>query len=250
MIMEPASGPAAMVIGATGALGSATARVFRQAGWNLGIAGRAGATLDRLAAELEAAQPPGAGGARPGEPGPLVLPATWDAADPGTVERAFQSWDSALGAPDACLYLAGRYGAGRPAQEWGAEEWRIMLEANLLGAAFSLSAAGRRMVASGRGGTLLAVGAPAGLEPASGRAPYAVSKAGLVHLIRCLAEEGKAHAIRANALVPTILDTPANRSARPTADFSRWTSTETAARVLLWLASPEARTVTGSMIRV
>jgi NAD(P)-dependent dehydrogenase (short-subunit alcohol dehydrogenase family) len=230
--------PVAYVIGASGALGSATAQVFSDAGWSLGLASRSENDLRVLAQNLMSVA------------SRRVEIAAMDASNSSQVEGVLDRWESTLGLPRACLHLAGGYAGGKNAEAWTEEEWLGMLRLNLLGPALVLSSVLGRMKKAARGGLLLAVGAPAGVDPASGKAPYGVSKAALLHLIRTLAEEGKAHSVRVNAIIPSILDTQQNRRSMPGADTSRWTPVDTAARVLLWLASDEGSTVTGSFIRV
>ena len=217
----------AYLIGASGALGSATARSFYQAGWKLGLGARSEAELADLREELRAITR-GLFVRRAGadEPSPDLLTTRMDAGDPESVEAAFRNWESSLGIPDACLHVAGGYAGGKAAYQWSPAEWRAMIDLNLFGPALTLSRAFGRMVEAGRKGLLLAVGALAGADPVGGRAPYAASKAGLMHLVRCLAEEGKPHGIRANVIVPSILDTAGNRAAMPKADRTHWTPTD------------------------
>jgi NAD(P)-dependent dehydrogenase (short-subunit alcohol dehydrogenase family) len=79
---------------------------------------------------------------------------------------------------------------------------------------------------------------------------YAVSKAALVALIRGIAAETKASGVTANVVLPSTMDTPANRKAMPDADFAKWVKPESVAAVIGWLASPEAADVTGAVIPV
>jgi NAD(P)-dependent dehydrogenase (short-subunit alcohol dehydrogenase family) len=79
-------------------------------------------------------------------------------------------------------------------------------------------------------------------------APYAVSKAAVVAFTRCLAEEGNALGIRANCIVPGILDTPGNREAMPGADRSGWVSCERVASAIAFLCSPASSGVNGATL--
>ncbi len=235
--------PNAYIVGATGALGTATARAFRRAGWGLALAARSQDALQRLAGQL-ALEPSGGG------PVPRIAAVALDASAPEAVESALDAWEDLIGPLDACLHLAGGYAGGRAVHEWSPADWRAMFDTNFWGPVFVLSTAFRRLVARGRPGALLAVGAVAGIDSPAGRVPYGVSKAALLHLIRGLAEEGRPHNIRANALVPVVLDTEANRRAMPKADPARWTPLDKAAEILLRLSSPEMAAVTGSCIRL
>jgi NAD(P)-dependent dehydrogenase (short-subunit alcohol dehydrogenase family) len=79
---------------------------------------------------------------------------------------------------------------------------------------------------------------------------YCASKAALHALIQCLAEEVKNSGITVNAVLPSIIDTPANRSAMPSADASRWVKPESVAELIAWLASDAASDVQGALVPV
>ena len=83
-----------------------------------------------------------------------------------------------------------------------------------------------------------------------GMGAYAASKAGVHKLTEALAEELKADGVTVNAVLPSIIDTPANRSDMPDADFSRWVKAEELGAVIAFLLSPEAQCITGASIPV
>jgi NAD(P)-dependent dehydrogenase (short-subunit alcohol dehydrogenase family) len=101
-----------------------------------------------------------------------------------------------------------------------------------------------------RRGAIVNVAARAAFDPPASLAAYAASKAALVALTRALAKEVGPAGIRVNAIVPSTIDTPANRAAMPEADFSAWTPPAQIARVVLWLASDDAAPVRGSFVEV
>jgi len=103
-------------------------------------------------------------------------------------------------------------------------------------------------LASG-GGAIVNVGANGAVKAAAGMGPYAASKAGVHRLTESLAEEWKGK-VRVNAILPSILDTPANRADMPKADPSDWVSPAEAAAVILFLASDAASAVTGALLPV
>ena len=105
---------------------------------------------------------------------------------------------------------------------------------------------------SGREGRIVNVSSRAGLEPrsAAGMAAYAASKAALAALTQAVSEEVAARGVLVNAVVPSIMDTPANRAAMPKADFAAWPKTDDVAAVIAWLASPENRVVRGALVAV
>ncbi|HAF42198.1 MAG TPA: KR domain-containing protein [Sphingobium sp.] len=100
------------------------------------------------------------------------------------------------------------------------------------------------------GGAIVNIGAAAAVKAAGGMGAYAASKSGVARLTEALAEEHKDEGVRVNALLPSIIDTPANRADMPDADFSRWVAPEELAGVAAFLLSPEARAITGALIPV
>ena len=100
----------------------------------------------------------------------------------------------------------------------------------------------------GNGGAIVNVGAAAAANPAIGMAPYAASKAGVMALTKSLAEELRERSIRVNAILPTIIDTPANRRDMPDADPSGWVKPEAIAKVVAFLLSDDAAPITGAGI--
>lgn len=100
------------------------------------------------------------------------------------------------------------------------------------------------------GGRVVLVGSRTVHRPAAGQAAYTAAKAGVLALVATLAEELRGTGRTANAIVPTILDTPANRQAMPDADPSRWVPPRAAAKVIAWLASADAWPVTGAAVPV
>jgi NAD(P)-dependent dehydrogenase (short-subunit alcohol dehydrogenase family) len=99
-------------------------------------------------------------------------------------------------------------------------------------------------------GRIVAVGSRAAVEASPNFASYAVSKAAVVALVKNLAAELKDSGITANAILPSTIDTPANRQAMPKADFSRWVAPESIAKLILWLCSAEAADVNGAVIPI
>jgi NAD(P)-dependent dehydrogenase (short-subunit alcohol dehydrogenase family) len=101
-----------------------------------------------------------------------------------------------------------------------------------------------------KNGKIINVGAMAGLKGGAQAGPYGVAKAGVINLTETMAEENKINNIQVNAIVPSIIDTPANRRSMPDADFSRWVRAEEIAELLVFLASDKSSGVTGSIIKV
>lgn len=99
-------------------------------------------------------------------------------------------------------------------------------------------------------GTIVNIAAKAAFDHAAGASAYAASKAAAVAMMDCLAEDLKGTGVRVNSVLPSIIDTAANRRAMPDADFARWPKPEDIARVILFLCSDDARLVHGAAIPV
>jgi NAD(P)-dependent dehydrogenase (short-subunit alcohol dehydrogenase family) len=99
-------------------------------------------------------------------------------------------------------------------------------------------------------GRIINIGANGALKAAAGMGPYAASKAGVHALTESLAEELKADGVTVNAVLPSIIDTPANRADMPKADFASWVSPSELAAAILFLASEEASAITGALLPV
>jgi NAD(P)-dependent dehydrogenase (short-subunit alcohol dehydrogenase family) len=99
-------------------------------------------------------------------------------------------------------------------------------------------------------GRIVAIGAMPAVEISSGKLAYSVSKAGVVNLIQTIAEETKENNITANVIIPSIIDTPANRQSMPKSDFAKWVKPEYIAGTILFLLSDEAASFRGNVIKM
>ena len=129
------------------------------------------------------------------------------------------------------------------------EMWDALYRMNLRTAVAMTRAVLPGMRERKRGSIVNVTAAPA-LDAAPGIAAYGASKAGVALLTRSLQEEVGAVGIRVNAIVPTTIDTPANREAMPDADFATWTVPARIAEVVLWLTSQSAASVRGALVPV
>jgi len=136
-----------------------------------------------------------------------------DLADETAVATAFSEAAGALGEIDALVNVAGGF-TWEPVETGSMASWDAMYRINLRTAAISSRAALPHL----KSGAIVNVGAAASAAPGMGMAPYAASKAGVMALTESLAEELRGRGIRVNAILPTILDTPANRKDMPDAD--------------------------------
>ncbi len=158
---------------------------------------------------------------------------------------------AARAAPDASVLIngVGGFAGGDPVHETGLDGWDRMYRINVRTAAAMARATLPEMLRRGRG-VVLNVASRAAQEPPAGLAAYSASKAALIALTQTLHAEVGAKGVRVNAVVPTTIDTPANRAAMPDADFSSWTAPEEIASVLLWLAGDDAAAVRGGLVSV
>jgi NAD(P)-dependent dehydrogenase (short-subunit alcohol dehydrogenase family) len=150
---------------------------------------------------------------------------------------------------DALVHLVGGFAGGTTIAETSDQTWDGMMNVNLRAAFCSMRAALKPMQAAGHG-RIVAVGARMAVEPSSNFAAYAVSKAALVALVKNVAAEGKKFGITANVVLPSVIDTAANRKAMPEADFSRWVTPASIARLIVFLTSDAAADTNGAVIPI
>ncbi len=153
--------------------------------------------------------------------------------------------------PDAEVLVNGVGGflGGTPVLETELEVWDRMFRMNVRTAVAMSRAVLPGMLARGRG-AIVNIASRAAFDRPAGLAAYASAKAAIVVLTETLQREVQAQGVRVNAVVPTTIDTPANRAAMPGADFSLWTPPARIADVIHWLASEASASVRGGLIPV
>lgn len=149
---------------------------------------------------------------------------------------------------DILVNLAGGFAMGS-VEDTAEADWDGMIALNLKSAFLCCKAAVPAMKRN-KWGRILCIASRPGVLGLGGLAAYSVAKGGIVTLVRALADEVRDDDITVNAVAPSVIDTPANRGAMPDADFSRWVTPEDIAHVLAFLASPEARAVSGATVPV
>jgi len=150
---------------------------------------------------------------------------------------------------DALVHLVGGIAGGQSVAETSDATWNQMLDLNLRSAYSMFRAVLPEMIKSGRG-RILTVGSRAVEQPFANYAAYTVSKAALVTLVKSVAVEVKDSGITANVVLPSVIDTPANRVAMATGDPSKRVTPESIAGLLVWLASDAARDINGASIPI
>jgi NAD(P)-dependent dehydrogenase (short-subunit alcohol dehydrogenase family) len=149
----------------------------------------------------------------------------------------------------AVVNLVGGYAEGGRVHETDPDEFERLMRLNLRPNVLLAHAAIPRLLRSG-GGAFVAVSARPALRPFPGAAPYIVAKAAVLSFIQALDAEYRKDGIRANAILPSVIDTPANRESQPDADFDNWVKPEDIAKVVRFLVSDESTPTSGAAIPV
>jgi NAD(P)-dependent dehydrogenase (short-subunit alcohol dehydrogenase family) len=231
--MTQLHGTSIIITGAFGALGSATARAAAKAGARLALIDYASSVPKELLNECG--------------PSAIAL-AGIDLARASDAAAAVDAARERLGALDVLINIAGSF-------RWaplGADTvgvWDELFAINLKTAVNACTSAVPHLRKS-RCGRIVNLGAYAALKAGKGMGPYSASKGAVHKLTESLAEELKNDGIGVNAVLPSIIDTPANRMEMPKADFSAWVSPDALAEIILFLASAAARPITGALVPV
>jgi len=218
------------ITGAFGTLGTA-------------VVGRALAEGALVAALDHAAAPKS-----PSEFGDAVLIGGVDLADAQGAKSALAQAAEALGGLDALVNIAGGF-AWEKIEGSSLDTWDRMFRMNLL-TAVAASQAALPWVLKSPSGRIVNIGAAGAIKAELGKGAYAASKSGVMRFTEALAEELKERGITVNALLPSIIDTPPNRTDMPDADFARWVRPEQIGDAIVFLLSDRAQAITGSLIPV
>jgi NAD(P)-dependent dehydrogenase (short-subunit alcohol dehydrogenase family) len=170
-----------------------------------------------------------------------------DLTDATEAKKAIDAAASHFGKLDTLVNIAGGF-AFETTAEGDPKTWQRMYALNVLTALNASRSAIPHLAASGSG-RIVNVGAMGALQASAGMGAYAASKAGVHRLTEALAAEWKGK-ITVNAVLPSIIDTAANRASMPNADFAKWVRPEELAEVILFLASNAASAVTGALLPV
>ncbi len=220
--------PSIVVSGGFGALGRAVARELSAAGARVSLLDKAPA-----AADLEA--------------GILALGGV-DLDDIASARAAMEQVVRHHGGIDGLVNVAGGF-AWETIEAGSVDTWDRLYAMNVRTALLAAQAALPHLLLRGRG-RIVNVGAQAAAQAGLGMGAYAAAKSGVARLTEAMAEELKDRRITVNAVLPSTLDTPANRADMPQADASRWVRPEALARVIGFLLSDDAEPITGALIPV
>jgi len=174
-----------------------------------------------------------------------------DVTDEAAVSGLVETIVARHGRLDAMVNTVGGYAGGLKLweMETKAKVFDQMLALNLR-SGYALSRAAVRVMLKQGSGAIVNVAAKAAIDHAAGAAAYAASKAAAVAMMDCLAEDLKGTGVRVNSVLPSIIDTEANRKAMPTADFAKWPKPEEIARVIVFLCGDGAKVIHGAAVPV
>lgn len=216
------------VTGAAGGLGGAVVEVFLAAGW-------------RVVAPVRGTGPV------PGD-GVVTLPGV-DLTDEDAVAAAVAAGDDPAAPLRAVVNLVGGYAAGGKVHETAPADFERQFTLNVRPTFLVTRATLPRLVAAG-GGAVVCVASRAALAPFPGAAGYISSKAAVIAFAQAVAVEYRAAGVRCNAVLPSVIDTAANRAAQPDAEHARWVPPAQIAAVIRFLAGDESAPTSGAAIPV
>lgn len=225
-------GRTVIVTGGTGGLGGAVVERMLDDGWRVIVPWRAERERERM-----------------GERDGLALVRA-DLFDPEAVADVVRLAAGEPGAPlRAAVNLVGGFASGGRVDETPVEEFERQFQLNLR-PLYLVSAATAPLMAKEGGGAIVAVSTRAALRPFSGAAGYISSKAAVIAFVGALDAEYRDEGVRSNAILPSVIDTPANRASQPDADHSRWVPPAQIAGVIASLCSEDSAPTSGAAIPV
>jgi NAD(P)-dependent dehydrogenase (short-subunit alcohol dehydrogenase family) len=229
-------GKVALVAGGTGGLGRAVTLAFLNAGAKVAVTY---IKEDELAALRKEA----------GDRSAFLSAHSVNVADDASVRSAVENLVETYGRIDVLVNTVGGYAGGIKLWETDPEVFSQMLDLNLR-SGYLLARSVVPAMLKQKSGTIVNIAAKAAFDHAAGASAYAASKAAAVAMMDSLAEDLKGTGVRVNSILPSIIDTPANRRAMPNADFATWPKPEEIVRAILVLCSDDARLIHGAAIPV
>jgi NAD(P)-dependent dehydrogenase (short-subunit alcohol dehydrogenase family) len=227
------AGQVVMITGAAGTLGKAVAAAFAAAGAKLVL-------VDIAAKGLEAAY-----GAESDSKLPLVV----DLSDRAAIDSALAAAKAKFGPLQVICNIAGGFNMGPAVHETTDEFWNHLMDLNAGSVLNVVRAAVPGMLAAGYG-KIVNIGAMGGVTGKGNMGAYSASKSVVIRLTESLSAELREHGINVNCVLPSIIDSPANRADMPDADPGRWVAPADLAEVILFLASDKARAIHGASVPV
>ena len=169
--------------------------------------------------------------------------------DPAEVQGTIAKVEAQFGKVDILVHVMGGFAGGTSVADTDDATWQKMMDINL-NAAFYVLRAVIPVMRKADYGRIIAIGSRQAVQPAAHVAAYSASKAALVSLVQTVALENKDKNIRANAILPGTMDTPANRAAMPKANFDKWVKTAHVAELVVTLTGAVGGEITGAAIPI
>jgi NAD(P)-dependent dehydrogenase (short-subunit alcohol dehydrogenase family) len=234
--MAALSEKVALITGGTGGLGQAVVPIFAEAGARLVLPDRRqGRLAKRFPALAESSR--------------HRLLDNCDITQPEQMNAAVEAALASFGRIDVLVHTVGGYTAGKLPHETSLETWDRMQALNAR-TTFSANQAVIPAMLAQQAGRILNIAARPALAAGARDVAYSASKSAVARITESIAKAYQRDGIRANALLPGTIDTPANRQALPEADFSRWIQPQDLAQLLVFLASEQGAVVNGALIPV
>jgi NAD(P)-dependent dehydrogenase (short-subunit alcohol dehydrogenase family) len=218
----------ALVTGGTGGLGTAVVRTLLDDGWRVVVPWIVEAELERV------------------EEHPALELVQADLFEPASVRDVVGAAGESL---RAVVNLVGGFAMGGRVHETPVEDFEAQFRLNLR-PTYLVCAAALPVLLEAGDGAIVCVSTRAAVRPFPGAAGYIASKAAVLAFVDVLAAEYTGDGIRANAILPSVIDTPANRASMPGADFGTWVTPEQIARVIRFLVSPDSAPTSGAHVPV
>ncbi|MDX6666823.1 MAG: hypothetical protein QOK04_203 [Solirubrobacteraceae bacterium] len=225
-------GRSALITGGTGGLGTAVVEAFLADGWRVVVPWIEQRELERL----------------PARDGLTLIEA--DLFESDSVADVVGMAAGESGAPlRAVVSLVGGFAAGPRVHETPIEDFERQFRLNLRPTYLVTQAALPHLIDAG-GGSIVCVSTRAALQPFSGAAGYASSKAAVLAFVKAVATEYRDDYVRCNAILPSVIDTPANRASMPDADHAKWVPPAQIAAVIRFLGSEDSAAISGAAVPV
>ena len=222
-----------MVTGATGNLGRAVAKAFAENGANLVLIGHRREALTSAFGGEDAKR--------------MFAPV--DLLDQRRIAAAMRFAIERFGRIDVLCNVAGGFSMGAPVHATSDEDWYSMFDVNVRTLLNCVRVVVPHMIDRG-GGKIVNVGAASAQKGAANMGAYCAAKSAVIRITESMAAELRDKNINVNCVLPTIIDTPQNRTAMPGTDPARWVAPEDLAKVIVFLASGDARAIHGAAVSV
>ena len=226
----------AIITGAVGNLGTATARLFQQAGAKTVLVDR---SQDRVREAFKEVA----------DSDNHLLAGGIDLTDAASLGKLIEQTLARFGRIDVLVNTVGGYRGGKPVHEADLADWDFLFNVNVRTTLLCCRAVVPQMLRQSRG-KIINIASRDGLSGSAGYAAYSASKSAVLRLTESLANELKASNINVNCIMPGTIDTPQNRVAVPNGDYTKWVEPQAIADVVAFLASDASRAINGAAIPV